>query len=193
MNNFVLLYDCPLETCDKMWLYEELKKYGNVKLISTGVSKTYFRISRMFPKFKLGVIIVKILILIQIFKAIFNSNKDDIIVTWSIEQGLTLNSICQLLKIKRKKIISFCWLSLPKRKTTFKKMKKCLENENFIPVINNSELEQKFIKLYNLSKWNGIYLPDVYDENDKWLKPIYPTHSQYVFGGGLIIETGIQY
>lgn len=185
MNNFVLLYDCPIETCDKLWLYEELKKYGTVKLIDTGVSKTYFRISRMFPKIKLGIIMVKILILIQTFKALFHSNKHDIMVTWNIEQGLTLNSICSFLKIKRKKIISFCWLSLPKKKSKYRKMKKCLENEIFVPIINNSELEQQFIKLYNLSKWNGVYLPDVYNENDEWLKPKYQTKNRYVFGGGI--------
>ena len=46
MSKFVLLYDCPIKKCDKLWLYEGLKKYGEVKLVETGIPITYFKLSR---------------------------------------------------------------------------------------------------------------------------------------------------
>ena len=125
----------------------------------------------------------------QNIKAIFSSKRNDIIVTWSKEQGIALNNICYILKIKRN-IVSFCWISLPQKKRKYKAIKRCLLNDKFIPIINDINLENKYKNLFNLNNWNGIYLPDVFDNKDKWIKPEYK-NEQYVFGGGLIIETGI--
>ncbi len=183
MKNIILLYDCPIKTCDKLWLYEGLKKYGNVKVISTGVSKTYFRIGRMFPKIKLGYIFVLILMYWQNIRAIFNSKKDDLIITWAKGQGISLNNICHLFKIKRN-IVSFCWISLPQKKRKYKAIKRCLLNDKFIPIINDINLEKQYKKLFNLSNWNGIYLPDVFDDKDNYIKPKFEKE-QYVFAGGV--------
>ena len=32
MTKFILLYDCPMKNCDKIWLYEELKKWNGIYL-----------------------------------------------------------------------------------------------------------------------------------------------------------------
>ncbi len=183
MRKFILLYDCPIKKCDKMWLYNGLKKYGDVKLIKTGVNITYFRLSRMFPKLKLGALMTKILIYIQSMKALIVSKKEDIIVTWSQQQGLILNELCEMFKIKRK-IVSFCWINLPKKKY-FKKVKKCLTNENFIPIINSTKLEKDLKELFNLPFWNGLYLPDVYNDMNEWSNANFNKEGKYVFAGGV--------
>ena len=182
MQRFILLYDCPIYTCDKIWLYEGLKKYGNVKLVETGTKTSFFRLSRKFP-FKLGEILVRILIWIQCLRAIIISNKEDIIVTWERSQGVTMNGICNVLKIERK-IVSFCWIELPVKRL-YKKNKKCLENKKFIPIINNKSLEEDFKELFNLKKWNGFYLPDVFDDKEELIKPNIEKGNKYLFAGGI--------
>ncbi len=183
MKRFILLYDCPIKTCDKIWLYNGLKKYGKVKLVKTGINVSYFRISRILPKIKLGIIIERILIYLQILKALIISNQDDIVITWSNNQGVIFNKVCQKLHINRK-IVSFNWISLPKKKN-YKKVESCLKNKNFIPIINNKRLEEEFINLFNLEKWNGIFLPDVFDDKEEWLKCEFREKQRYVFSGGV--------
>lgn len=182
-KNFILLYDCPIDKCDKIWLYNGLKKIANVKIIKTGIRISYFKLSRLFPKLKIGKIFLRFFVLIQSLKAIIYSNEEDIIVTWSNFQGVFLSSLCMKFKINRK-IVSFNWIDIPD-KSKYKKTKKILENEKVIPIINAKYLEKEFIKKFKLKKWNGFFLPDVFDDKKKFIKAEYEKKERYCFAGGV--------
>ncbi|MBR3132331.1 hypothetical protein IKG33_02905 [Candidatus Saccharibacteria bacterium] len=179
---FVLLYNCPLKKCDKLWLYNGLKKYGDVKIVGTLTNKTYFRISRFIPKLRIGKILVLILIFIQSIRSIVVSNKDDIIITWASKQGCILNNICNKLHIKRK-IVSFMWIAIPSKNK--KMIYRSFNDDNFLPIINNELLKGQFISLFNLKKWNGLFLPDVFDDSQSFKKPVFQTDNRFVFSGGV--------
>ena len=183
MSKFVLLYDCPFDKCDKLWLYKGLTNFGDVKVIDVIPKVTYLGLTKKFSKIKLGKILLRFVAFFQNLRAIIHSNKDDIIVVWNHFGGVFLNQTLNFFKIKRK-VVSFCWIELPKKKN-YKKIKRCLENDNFIPIINDSNLKNQFIELFNLKKWNGFMLPDVYDDNEKFSLPIYKKEKKYCFSGGL--------
>ncbi len=94
-----------------------------------------------------------------------------------------MNHICSIFKIKRK-IVSFSWIGL-QYKRMYKKITKCLNNENFMPIINDKNLKKEFIDYYKLKSWHGFYLPDVYDENNEWLNPKFDKKEKYIFAGGV--------
>lgn len=183
MSKFVLLYDCPFDKCDKLWLYNGLNDFSEVQVIDIIPKTTYLSLTKKFEKIKLGRILLRFVAFFQSIKAIIHSNKNDIIVVWNYFGGVFLNQILNFFRINRK-VVSFCWIELPKKKN-YKKTKKCLENDNFIPIINDINLEKEFIELFNLKKWNGFMLPDVYDDNENFILPTYKKTKKYCFSGGL--------
>lgn len=178
---FILLYNCPLKTCDKLWLYNGLKKYGEVRLVSTLTNKSYFRISRLMPKLKIGQLLVYLLIIFQCVRALFISRKDDIVVTWSSKQGCIFNNMCHFFRIKRR-VISFMWISLPSKNK--KMIKRSFSDEDFMPIINNRRLEEDFVESFHLKQWNGMFLPDVFDDKQVFCPVVY-RKNKYVFAGGV--------
>lgn len=175
------MYDCPMKKCDKLWLYEGLKKYGNVRVIPCFSRVSYFRILRFLPRLGVGKIVVVILMLIRSIVCIFFSNKDDIVVVWSNRQGYVLDSLCRKLRIKRK-IVSFNWIHLIRHHKTM--VAKSFNNDCFMPIINNRELKDSFIRIFDLKKWNGLFLPDVFDDKINFKKPTYKQNGKYIFAGG---------
>ena len=169
-----------MKNCDKVWLYNGLKKYADVKIIPVFTTKTYFRISLIMPKIRFGEVLVYFLTFLRSIIAIFLSSKNDIIVTWSNTQGFMIESLCRRLRIKRK-IVSFMWIRVPNK--CIDMFKKSFENENFMPIVNNKNLETEFKEVFRLEKWNGFFLPDVFDEMDGFKKPIYRS-KKYIFAGG---------
>ena len=182
MNRFILLYDCPLRKCDKIWLYNGLRKYRETKVVSTLSPKSYFEISRFMPKIKIGKIIRTILVCVQAFRAVIVSGRGDIIVTWSRDQGCVVGTLCRILKRKRK-IVSFNWLGLPSRTT--KLIKRCFNDEDFMPIVNNISLRSAFMSFFELKKWNGVFLPDVFDNSEPFCAVEYRKQDKYVFAGGI--------
>lgn len=182
MKKILIIYDCPFKECDKLWVYNELKKYTDVKVIDIIPKTTYLKLSKKFQKIKLGKIILRFVALFQCIRAIISSKKDDIIVVWNYFGGVFFNQVLKVIRIKRK-IVSFCWIELPKKKN-YKKIKNCLVNDNFIPIINDKNLENSFIKLFDLQRWNGIMLPDVYDDNERFIEPVFNKNNKYCFAGG---------
>ena len=182
MSKFILLYDCPFKNCDKLWLYDGLSKYGKVKVVDIIPKTTYLKLTKQFRTIKLGRVLLRIVVFFQSIRAIIISKKDDIIIVWNHFGAVLLNKILNCLKIKRK-VVSFCWFDLPKKKN-YKKIKKCLINDNFIPIINDNNLKEQFIKLFDLKKWNGFMLPDVYDDSEKFIEPNYNKNKKYCFAGG---------
>lgn len=185
MNKFVLLYDCPFKKCDKIWVYNGLKKYRMVKVIDIIPKTTYLKLALFLPKIKIGKVMLRFVVFFQSFRAIISSNKNDIIIVWNYMGGILMNQLLSFFKVKRK-VVSFCWIDLP-RKKNYKKVKKCLLNNNFIPIINDKRLEKKLVDLFDLETWNGLFLPDVYDDKEKFLDPIYieDKNNRYCFAGGL--------
>lgn len=180
MQRCFILYDCPLKSCDKLWLYEQLKlQFSDVKSVETLCchSLTWIKYSYF------GKLFVFYLILSQCIRVICQSNSKDIIITWSNLQGLILNQIVLLLHLQRK-TISFNWIGIPTRKT-MALSKKALNNRLFIPVINSPELKEQIVNKFNLSIWYGILLPDIYDSYDSFIVPKYKVDSRYCFTGGM--------
>ena len=182
-KKFILLYDCPIDKCDKIWLFDGLKKIADVKIIKTGIRISYFKLSRMFPKLKIGKIFLRFFVLVQSLKAIIYSDEEDIIVTWSNFQGVLLSTLCMRFRINRK-IVSFNWIDLPDE-SKYKKIKKILENKKVMPIINAKYLEKEFIKKFKLKKWNGFFLPDVFDDKEEFKMAEYEKKEKYCFAGGV--------
>lgn len=179
---FVLLYDCPMKNNCKMWLYEGLKKYDDVKIIPALTrKKTYFEISRFMPRLKIGRIVILLLTFVRAIICIIVSNKNDVIVVWANKQGCMLENICSRLRLKRK-IVSFMWISMPKYAK--KAASRSFKNPNFMPIINNLVLEKEFINSFDLKKWNGLFLPDVFNDRRSFNMPEYGKVDKYVFAGG---------
>lgn len=178
---FVLLYDCPLKTCDKIWLYNGLKENGDVKIVGTLVNKSYFQIKRFMPKLKLGLIIVMILKYLQNLRCLVISRQDDVIVIWSNHQGYMFHNLCKRFH-KKRRIVSFMWIDLPTKHLG--SIGSAFRDENFMPIINNAMLKNDFVDLFKLKKWNGLFLPDVFDDKINFKKPTYKQDGKYIFAGG---------
>lgn len=178
MKNIFILFDCPLKTCDKLWLYIHSKKYGNAKAF--GVCEKTSKLELFFPKLKLGKSLVVILFLLQCIKVLFVSKKDDLLIAWNYKQGLILSELCQKFKLSRY-IVSFNWIFVPKIRKN--KVLKALYNEKFMPVINYQKLENEISTEFKLEKWNGFFISDTYNDSDSFYSPK-SMPEKYVFAGG---------
>lgn len=178
MKNIFILFDCPLKTCDKLWLYTYSKKYGNVKAF--GVCKKTSKLELFIPKLRIGKLLTVVLFLFQCIQVLFVSKKNDLIIAWNYKQGLILSELCQKFKISRY-IVSFNWIFVPKLRRN--KVLNALHNENFIPVINSRKLENEISLEFNLEKWNGFFIPDTYNDSDSFYSP-QVMQEKYVFAGG---------
>lgn len=179
-KDFLILFDLPLRECDKYWLYSGLMKYGTVSTIE--MKYNLWKVSKILYSVRIGVIVSYILIFQQCMRALYNSDKDTIIVTWNCAQGLVMNLVLKVFCVTRK-IVSFCWIEIPNGKMSFL-ANLALRNKQFLPVINAIELKDQLIKRFSLNSWNGIYLPDTYDTNDNFYIPTYKS-DRYCFAGGI--------
>lgn len=179
--NIVIIYDCPLEECDKLWLYNGLKERNyNIKVICPK-----FVISRMSRKGIMWRIICKLITFIDGLKAIMISKKEDILLCWTNSSGVMTFIISKLL-FRSRKIVAFNWLN-PNTKGLVKLFyKKALEDNNFVATVNTKENKSNLINYYKIKDKKNIYFfQDIFDDNEEFIKPTINNKDRYCFTGGM--------
>ena len=178
-NKVIIIYDCPWEVCDKTWLYNELKKTG--KVIKRVEPKCL--ISQVELRGAKGKILAILLTLSECVKARLMSKKGDVVVCWSQWSGLLFNL---LPGSRRRKVISFNWLTPTFNKKTRFIYANALNNPNFVAIINSRDNRKKLQDAYGCrSNRNIYYLADVFDDRNTFAKPQYIIESPYGFIGGI--------
>lgn len=180
MKNVTIIYDCPLSKCDKLWLKNGLEGKGyDVKTVTP-----FFQLSHIEQRGKLGRLCFYALTFWQCVKALFVAKKGETVICWSQWSGLFFN---QISKDKKRKILSFNWLT-PNANTGKKKLyQEALENPNFTAIINSPENKELTLKAYGAKDQNNIIcIPDVFDDREPFYAPAYVEEKKdrYFFCGG---------
>lgn len=172
-----IIYDCPLEQCDKLWLKRDLENYGyHVKTIAP-----YLKISNIEQKGKMGKIAARIYTLWQCVKAMAVSKSGEVVICWSQWSGILFNA---LPGSRRRLIFSYNWLTPMSGNITRRLYVKALRNPNLIAVINSESTRKKLKKAYGEFKEEKVIcIPDVYDDTCQFEKPVYE-EERYCFMGG---------
>lgn len=162
----ILVYDCPLDKCDKLWVYHGLLEHGyEVKVVDWP-----FAIGHLDQRGKIGVLLALLVIMVQSFWVALTSRPDDIIFCWLQKSGIYCNKFAG----GKRKIISYNWLTPRPKKSTRKLYASALENSNVRIVINAIENREKNLTAYGARDVNNItYIPDVYEENAVFQEPRY--------------------
>lgn len=177
-NRVVIIYDCPLKSCDKLWLKEELESKGYcIRTINS-----FFRISNVEQRGKFGKAAARMITFWQSIKGLIKSGKGDTVICWSQWSGLFFN----LLPGARKRYIISCnWLTPVQNEKTRKLYAKALQNRNLAAVINSPETKERILRTYRVEDYgNIIYIPDVFDDREPFRNPVYREEQRFCFSGG---------
>lgn len=174
----ILVYDCPLKRCDKLWVYNGLKEAGyEVKVIDAP-----FPIGHLDQRGRVGVILALLVIIIQSLWAVIVSKPNDIIFCWLQKSGIYVNKFSR----GKRRILSYNWLTPRPKKQTRKLYADALENPLFRAIVNSKENKEKNLQAYQAKDIDNIYyIPDVYDESIQFRVPVYKEEAdRYCFMGG---------
>lgn len=162
----ILVYDCPFGKCDKLWVYHGLLEHGyEVKVVDWS-----FPISHLEQRGKVGNLLALGITILQSMWASVISKPDDVLFCWAQKAGI----YCNLFSGKRRKIISYNWLTPKPKKSTRKLYVSALENPNVKIVINAIENKENNLSAYGAKDIdNFYYIPDVYEENAAFQSPQY--------------------
>lgn len=177
-DKVLIIYDCPKEQCDKIWLKEELEKRGYcVKTVFC-----LYRISNIEQRGTIGKLFSRMLTLWQSIKGIIKSGKDETVICWSQWSGLFFN---MLPGAKERYIISYNWLTpVPNSNTRFL-YTKALRNPRLTAIINSKETKERILNDYKAEDTgNIVYIQDVFDDKEEFLCPSYNMEKKYCFSGG---------
>lgn len=177
-SKIVIIYDCPLKECDKLWLRDELVKRGYIVKTVT----FFCRISNIEQRGKTGKIAARLMTLWQCIKGMTVSKKGDTVICWSQWSGLFFN---MLPGAKKRQIISYNWLTpIPNAKTRFLYVN-ALQNKNLTVIVNSPETKEKICQGYGVEGIeNIVYIPDVFDNKEDFMTPVYQKKDRYCFSGG---------
>lgn len=159
-----VVYDGPKNKCDKLWVIDGLTEQGyQVKPVWWP-----FRISHLDQRGRIGAYLAMIAVFIQCIWVVTISGENDIIFCWLQRSGIFLNKLAG----KRRKIISFNWLTPEAKEKTRSLYANALSNPNFRAVVNAKENIQNNLKYYQVTDANHMcYIPDVFDQNCVWKIP----------------------
>lgn len=183
-----IMFDCPLETCDKLWLYDSITRevQGNavVKIIPFPYKKSYADML-LFGKHKLlnrsGVMLG---IIYQCLYAAVKKKKKDTIIIWGFMQGIVGNLI--LPSHGDERVISLNWLMPPKRDSLWwKPIKKAVASQAFVAVTNNREAKEEWIKEGGKLFEKMQVINDVYNDRIEFSDRNESGEKKYCFTGGM--------
>lgn len=193
-RKIILLYDCPIWNCDKIWLYDELKTHCD----DIVVLDTKAKLSELFVSGKAGRIRACGMMVKQVLKCLKGARKEGVTyIVWKRNSAILLNMLFTALRIPAE-IVSFNWLT-PNENSRLKYLiGKCLNNKQFWMIVNSEENIARYKSIYGLSQTDRIvFLPDVYDTKTEFADCNEEAlQSDYFFTGGmsnrdfrLILET----
>ena len=178
MQKIVLIIDCPQDSSSKKWVYRELAATS----LPVDVVDCKYAISHIEQRGKCGKLIARLITLWQSIRALQHSKKGDVVFCWSQWSGILFNI---LPGAKTRKIISYNWLTPVKNPKTRFLYAKALQNENMITVINSQENREIIAKAYQVETSSRmIYIPDVFDDSERFEEPVFIKDNRYCFIGG---------
>jgi len=178
MEKVIIVFDCPLKKCDKLWLLHELQKKG----FQVNTVSSCWKLSHIEQKGKVGKLAFYILTFWQSIKALAKSKPGDTVICWSQWSGLFFN---KLPGAKKRKIISYNWLTPHYNKKTVSLYTDALNNPRLTAIINSPSTKEKILKVFGVQDQGNIcYIPDVFDDKHEFLRPDYKQENRYWFCGG---------
>lgn len=180
-SRITLILDCPLENCDKTWLFDELK----IRTDNIGVICPKKRLSKYLMKGMLGKLKYSVYFFLELIKSVLKIRKTDVFIIWSLPMGLILNKICMLISPK-KKIISFNWLTPNKKSKIRNLIQVAMNNKNLMAIANSTQSIQLY-KLYYGDSCSDKFclLPDAFDSSEPFSLNDFSHKSDYFFTGGM--------
>lgn len=179
-----ILYDCPIEGCDKIWLYKYLNQFSKGKVIAMGVPETLASIGikgGVFSKLR-----IVIYVLVQVIKCLLRSNKDDIIICWSERTGLYFNLCSRYLYINRRKIVAMNWLTPPNTcsQIGYYLYKLLASNKMATIIVNSPKSASQWMSFLHIEHINSLFVPDTINETIGF-EQSNNFKSQLIFTGGM--------
>ncbi len=177
-GKIVVIYDCPLKNCDKLWLRDVFAMRGyDIRAVFCR-----FRISNVEQRGKIGKLAARMLTLWQCLKGMAKSRKDDVVICWSQWSGLFFN---MLPGAGKRYIISYNWLTPVRNEKTRFLYVNALQNKRLTAIINSSATRERILQGYGVEDTgNIVYIPDVFDDRGIFCPPIYGRNEKYCFSGG---------
>lgn len=178
MQKIVIVIDCPKENSNKKWVERELQKTQ----LPISVIDCRYTISHIEQRGTIGKILARLITMLQCMKVMVHSNKDDIVFCWSQWAGIMLNL---LPGASKRKIISYNWLTpVPNPKTRFL-YERVLSNPNLVTVINSEGNRELIEQAYGKTDSKRmLYIPDVFDDSEKFVDARFVEDNRYCFTGG---------
>ena len=185
MKKLYVLFDCPELDNDKKWLVYGLnaKGYDVESLYVPQRLSQLIRNKHLFTNYLLQIV--------QVFKVLKKSQKDDIIICWYSVTGVILNLLSRMFA-NRRLLILMNWLTPPAKTslTTFM-YKFAISNNKCTILVNSMESAdqwQRLLSIDTVSYAHFIFNPDVYDSEVSFVNPLEKLKSVdggYFFTGGM--------
>lgn len=178
MEKVTIIYDCPTERCDKLWLSEQMQRQGfKVKTVASA-----WKLSHIEQKGKLGKLLFYALTFWQSLKGMIRSKPGEVVICWSQWSGLFFN---KLPGAGKRRIISYNWLTPQYNAKTAFLYQDALKNPKLTAIINSPSTKDRLLETYRVEdKGNICYIPDVFDDKEKFEAPAYKADERYLFCGG---------
>lgn len=185
--NIYILFDCPDNQNDKVWLYDGLKQTWNKGGVYTvPVDCVLSRLSREGVK---GKIKFYYIILKQCLQAYKRSSEKDIVICWSQLQGLVFNLITRIFGGKRN-IVSMTWLTPNSSLGGFKRIffhlqRLAMSNPKCQIIVNSPDSEKQWLDYLELDPVGNVRcIPDVYNNDTDFYDSEF-ADAKYCFTGGM--------
>lgn len=178
MEKITIIYDCPLQKCDKLWLAEQMRERGfKVKTVTS-----VWKLSHIEQKGKFGKLLFYVLTFWQSLKAMLKSAPGEAVICWSQWSGLFFN---KLPGSRKRRIISYNWLTPRYNSKTAFLYRDALRNSKLTAIINSPSSKELILKTYGVEDQGNIcYIPDVFDDKEEFMAPSYRKENRYWFCGG---------
>lgn len=181
---YYILYDCPKNQCDKIWLYNWLDSLspGNVAIIDVPEVLSDLRIHGGF----VGRIKSYFYLLKQAVKAVHLSTASDRIVCWSEQCGLLFNQISRYLLGNKRRFLAMNWLTPPPSCSKFALFlyRSLITNPQATIQVNGQKSPEQWLNLIGGGRGNFVFIPDAINEDLGFSKPL-NFSSKKIFAGGM--------
>lgn len=188
-SNLFIMYDCPFDKCDKLWLYdrmkEEAKEWYHTVAVPFPYKKAYSNILLFGKRGIVDKLCVWGGVLMQCLWTAVHSGKNDVLICWGFSQGLVMALL--LSRKKGLKVVSLNWLSPPeKKRKIWLAINRALKLDGFYAVTNSVNARIKWLQKSNIRDPEKICVVfDVYNDRIPFRLHWTPNQIKYCFTGGV--------